>query len=123
MIEEMESQGVVLCGANSYEEKYYLNPDFEKLPSQIKDEIKVMCILFTEEVGGILMLQFLEDGTLVFQTISDDRDFYYDDIEAGLQISKLQKEKEELLKSLELYYRIVFLGDTDAAAETQKSDN
>ena len=28
----MYQERVVLCGANSYEEKYYLNPDFEQLP-------------------------------------------------------------------------------------------
>lgn len=28
----MYDEKVVLCGANSYEEKYYLNPDFEQLP-------------------------------------------------------------------------------------------
>lgn len=114
---EERKENMVLCGANSYEEKYYLNPDFEKLPSQIKDELKVMCVLFTEEVGGILTLEFMPNGTLIFKTVADERDFYYDEIETGLQISKLQKEKEELLKSLELYFKIVILGDVDAAAE------
>ena len=28
----MYEEKVVLCGANSYEKKYYLNPDFEALP-------------------------------------------------------------------------------------------
>ena len=32
---------VVLCGANSYEEKYYLNPDFEQLPDAVKNELPV----------------------------------------------------------------------------------
>ena len=31
----MYQDRVVLCGANSYEEKYYLNPDFEQLPQSI----------------------------------------------------------------------------------------
>ena len=29
---DMYDEKVVLCGANSYEEKYYLNPDFDQLP-------------------------------------------------------------------------------------------
>ena len=31
----MYQDKIVLCGANSYEEKYYLNPDFENLPTGI----------------------------------------------------------------------------------------
>ena len=38
----MYSDKIVLCGANSYEEKYYLNPDFDALPDFIKDELKIM---------------------------------------------------------------------------------
>ena len=29
---------VVLCVSNAYEQKYYLNEDFEGLPKTIKDE-------------------------------------------------------------------------------------
>lgn len=102
---------MVLCGANSYEEKYYLNDVFKSLPKAVKDELKIMCVLFTEECGGILTLEFLADGTLVFRTRVDDYDYYYDEIEAGLQIRKLQDEKKDLLESLELYYRTVLLGE------------
>ena len=49
----------ILCGANSYEQKYYLNEDFKGLPSRIQDELKIMCVLFTEDVGGILSLVLL----------------------------------------------------------------
>ena len=38
----MYEEKIVLCGANSYEEKYYLNPDFSGLPDHIKDELKIM---------------------------------------------------------------------------------
>ncbi len=106
---EEETMGVVLCGANSYEEKFYFNEQFSNIPSDIKDELKAMCVLFTEEVGGILTLEFLADGRLVFRTRVDDYDFYYDEIESGLQISRLQKEKEKLLEALELYYRAMVL--------------
>ena len=106
-----KKDSMVLCGANSYEEKYYLNELFSRLPEAIKQELQIMCVLFTEECGGILTLEFLQDGTLVLRTRADERDFYYDEIEAGLQVRKLQREKEELLTSLELYYRTVFLGE------------
>lgn len=50
----MYDEKVVLCGANSYEEKYYLNPDFEQLPDDVKNELKIMCVLYVHDVGGIL---------------------------------------------------------------------
>ena len=48
----MEQDKVVLCAASAYEQKYYLNEAFGSLPSQIQDELKIMCVLFTEDVGG-----------------------------------------------------------------------
>ena len=47
---------------------YYLiihfNPMFERLPSQVKDELKIMCVLFTEDIGGVLSLKFDAEGNL-----------------------------------------------------------
>ena len=40
----MYEEKVVLCGANSYEKKYYLNPDFEALPQEI--------VYFTQKMWG-----------------------------------------------------------------------
>ena len=36
---------------------------------------------------------------------------FYDDIGGALKIKKLRVEKEELLESLEMYYRVFFLGE------------
>ena len=107
----MNQDNVVLCGANSYEEKYYFNEDFAALPDAIKKELRIMCVLFVSEVGGILLLEFEEDGTLIFQVYSRDDDFFFDEIGSGLKIRELQKEKEELLKSLELFYKVFFLNE------------
>ena len=60
----MYQDKVTLCGSNAYEKKYYLNPDFSGLPEQIKQELQIACVLFTAEVGGILTLEFDEDGKL-----------------------------------------------------------
>ena len=113
---ENQAETVVLCGANSYDEKFYMNPDFLRLPEAVRQELQIMCVLFTEEVGGILTLEFMRDGTLVLKTMADDYDYYFDDIEAGLQIRKLRKEKEELFKSLEEYYRTFVLKGRDPYA-------
>ena len=68
----MYQDQVVLCGASAYEQKYYLNEDFKSLPSQVQDELKIMCVLFTEDVGGILTLVFDEDGKLLLETSADE---------------------------------------------------
>lgn len=31
-------------------EKYYLNENFNGLPQTIRDELKIMCVLYTEDV-------------------------------------------------------------------------
>ena len=53
---------VVLCVSNAYQKKFYLNENFNGLPQGIKDELKIMCVLYTEDVGGILTLEFDENG-------------------------------------------------------------
>ncbi|MBQ9910304.1 MAG: hypothetical protein IJM50_02285 [Lachnospiraceae bacterium] len=104
-----DQEDVVLCGANSYEEKYYFNERFKALPQQVKDELKIMCVLFTEDCGGILTLEFLRDGTLVFRTRVDDYDFYYDEIEAGLKIRELEEKHAETLAGIEAYYKALYV--------------
>lgn len=98
---------VVLCGASAYEQKYYLNEAFQNLPEQIKEELQVMCVLYTEDVGGVFLLEFDENGTLEFRTEAKEDDFSYDEIGSVLKIKELQREKEDLLRSLELYYKVL----------------
>ena len=100
---------MVLCGSNAYEQKYYLNEAFSALPQGIKEELQIMCVLFTEDVGGVLTLCFEEDGTLMLQVQAEENDFLYDEIGSVLKVKQLQEEKKELLEALELYYRIFFL--------------
>ena len=100
----MYSGKIVLCGANSYEEKFYLT-------ESIKEELKIMCVLYVNEIGGILTLEYEEDGTLCFRTEAAENDFMYDDIGSVLKIKQLQREKRELLEALEMYYKVFFLGE------------
>ena len=106
----MYEEKIVLCGANSYEEKYYLNPDFEALPDGIKDELKIMCVLYVNDVGGILTLAYDEDGTLQFEVTSEEFDPMFDEIGSHLNIKQIQRDKEELLQALQMYYKVFFLG-------------
>lgn len=113
----MERDRVVLCGASAYEQKYYFNQDFDSLPEAVKKELQIMCVLYTEEIGGILTLEFDEDGSLQFKTEALDADAMYDEIGSVLRIKKLQTEKRELLEALEMYYRVFFLGDIPEEVE------
>lgn len=108
---DMFDEEIVLCAASAYEKKFYLNEDFSKLPEEIKNELKIMCVLFTEEVGGIITLVFDEDGNLLFKTQAGEDDLLYDDIACGMLIKKLRYEKRELLESLEMFYKVFFLGE------------
>lgn len=107
----MYEEKLVLCGANSYEEKYYLNPDFEQLPDSIKNELKIMCVLYVHDVGGVLTLVYEDDGELCFEVSAREGDPMFDDIGSQLKIKELQKEKQELLRALQLYYKVFFLGE------------
>ncbi len=104
-----KNDAVILCAASAYEQKYYLNQDFSQLPETIKEELQIMCVLYTAEVGGILTLQYDEYGNLFFNVTSEENDFMFDEIGSALKIKKIQNDKRELLESLELYYKVKFL--------------
>ena len=107
----MFNEKMVLCASNAYEKKYYLNDQFSNLPERVKQELQIMCVLFTVEVGGILILQYEEDGTLQIVTEADEGDLLYDDIGCGLKVKQMQLDKRELLESLEMYYKVFVLGE------------
>ena len=71
---------MVLCAASAYERKFYLNPEFNSLPEEVKVDHK-------------------ED------------DFTFDEIGSVLKIKELQKTKEELFESLEMFYKVFYLGE------------
>lgn len=105
-------ESVTLCGCSGYEKKYYFNEEFSNLPESVKDELKVMCVLFTEEVSCILTLDFDEEGNLNFNVRTEENDFLFDEISCGLKIKEMQMKKRDLLEALEMYYRVFALGET-----------
>lgn len=111
----MEQQEIVLCAASAYDKKFYLNQIFQGLPQSIKDELKIICVLFTEDVGGILELVYNEDGELEFRTSADEGDYLYDEIGSVLKVKELQRSKAELFESLQVFYRVIILGEFEEA--------
>ena len=105
----MEDKRMVLCGANAYDMKYYFNEQFNGIPDSIKDELRIICVLFTEEVGGIFTIVFEEDGSVSMETNADTDDIYYDEISSGLLVSEIRRKRQELFESLSLYYKVFIL--------------
>lgn len=102
---------VVLCAASAYEEKFYLNPEFDSLPETVKQELQIMCVLYTADVGGILMLVFDEKGNLELKVDHAENDFAFDEIGSVLKIKELQQTKRDLFESLEMFFRVFYLGE------------
>lgn len=102
---------MVLCAASAYERKFYLNPEFNSLPEEVKQELQIMCVLYTADVGGILMVVYDENGNLELKVDHKEDDFTFDEIGSVLKIKELQKTKEELFESLEMFYKVFYLGE------------
>ncbi len=105
----MEDTRIVLCGANAYEQKYYFNEKFKGIPQSIQDELHVICVLFTEEVGGIFTIVFEEDGSISLETDAEENDLLYDEISSGLLVGEIRRNRQEMFASLQLYYRVFIL--------------
>ncbi len=106
------NEETVLCAASAYEQKYYFNPEFDTLPESIKEELQIMCVLYTEDVGGVLMVVYDEEGNLELKVDHEENDFAFDEIGSVLKIKELQQTKRELFESLELFFKVFCLGET-----------
>ena len=117
----------VLCGANAYEKKYYFNEKFSGIPDSIKEELHIICVLFTEEIGGIFTIEFEEDGNVSMCTEYAEDDFLYDEIGSGLLVNEVRRKRQDMFESLRLYYRVFILHenpgellDSQEAEETER---
>ena len=108
-METNKSGEVVLCAASEYEQKYYFNQSFSHIPEDVKDQLHIICVLFTEDIGGIIMFVFDEEGNLQIRTEAKESDFNYDEIGAALEVKEIQRQRRDMLHGLELYYSAVFL--------------
>ena len=104
----MYQDNIVLCSASKYAQKYYLNEDFDGLPDMVKDELQIMCVLFTEDVGGIIILEFDPEGNLQIKTDAYEEDILYDEIGSVLKVKQLRETKKELFSQLEQYFAAFF---------------
>ena len=90
----------VLAAASYAEQKYFLEPEFQALPESIQEEVRVICVVLAQKLGCTFLMGFNED-----------------DIGAELEIKRLQREKKELLKALELWYVVYFTEEGEKIKE------
>ncbi len=106
---EENKNRIVLCGANAYEQKYYFNEKFKNIPESIKEELHIICVLFTEEVGGVFTVVYEEDGSISLETDAYEEDILYDEISSGLLVREIRMQRQELFESLSLFYKVFVL--------------
>ena len=109
MKDRMADGRIVLCGSNAYEKKYYFNPLFDSVPESVKEELHIICVLFTEEAGGVFLIVFEPDGSISMETEAAEEDILYDDITAGLLVSEIRGHRQTLFEELQLFYRVFVL--------------
>ncbi len=119
----VKEERVVLCGANAYEQKYYFNEQFAGIPDSIKEELHIICVLFTQEVGGIFTIEFEKDGSVSMRTEYAEDDFLYDEIGSGLLVGEVKRKRQELFESLSIYYRIFILHEDVGDLLKEESGN
>ncbi|PKM95141.1 MAG: hypothetical protein CVU84_07410 [Firmicutes bacterium HGW-Firmicutes-1] len=107
----MFDETIVLAAASTYDKKYYFNDEFNQLPQSIKDELKIVCVMHTADVGGVITISFDEEGTLLIEASADEEDVLYDEIGSHLKVRKTQVDKKELWEALETYFKVFYLGE------------
>lgn len=98
-----------LLGASWYNRKYYFNEAFAELPRDVQDELHILAVEFTEDVGGVFTIYFGEDACPHFSVRSAEGDQRFDEIGAELLIKKYQQEKADLMSKLAVFYRLKIL--------------
>lgn len=98
----------VLAAADARKQKYFLEPAFQSLPENIRDEVRAICVLLAQKLDCTFLMGFSETGSLYFETVRREDDCDFDEIGAELEVGALRREKKELLRALELWYAIFF---------------
>lgn len=103
----MKDNNRILCACSAYEQKYYFNRHYDRLPAAVKDELQFMCVMYTEDVGGIITLEFSDEGNLLINVSADEGDLLFDEIGSELKVKQMKMDKQELFGQLENYYRLM----------------
>ena len=99
----------ILCAANSSNMLFYFNEDkYGILPEDVKKELKIICVLYCADVGGMITLSFSDEHRLLISTIEP-----IDEIGAELKIKQMREQNAELFSMLEEFSRKFFVGEDE----------
>ncbi len=102
----------ILCSASFYKQGYALNEKFERLPDEIKKELRVITVCLAEKTRGIAIIGFYKETSDVYiEVMNQPDDFLYDEIGAKMEVGYVERENEELFHSLSLWYRTFIKGE------------
>lgn len=102
----MEKNNNVVGGASVYSQKYFLSPEYQKLPAQVLEEIQALCVFYAQKLHCVFTVNFNDEGKIYFETRALETDYHFDDIGAKLDVDKLIREKADLIGSLELWHKV-----------------
>lgn len=94
----------VIAAASYYNQKYFVNPEFNDIPTEIRNELRLICINLSEKLHCAFFVGFTDAGTIYFETRAEEADYDYDEIGADLEIKELGKTHSELIRTLQLWY-------------------
>ena len=99
----------VLAAASVYNEKFYVEPDFNAIPKTVLEEVKNLCIKSAQEISCIFSIGFKDNGAVYFETQASDMDNRFDEATAQEKVEKILIEKADLIQRLSLWYRVFVL--------------
>lgn len=108
---EINLEKIVVGAASAYKELYFFNPEFEGLPKEVQQEIQIICVTVANAIHGVFTMGFHENGNVYIETQGDELDASYDDIGAELEVKRVFKENEELIKALHVWFATIYLGE------------
>ena len=107
----MEDIKDILSSASFYKQGYFYNDKMPILPESVKQELKIANVLLAEKIRGIATIGFYKDtGDLFVEVRNQEDDFSYDEINAKLEVARVEKEHAELFNSLTRRYKTFVMG-------------
>lgn len=99
-------EAMTVAAASFAQQKYFLAEDFLTLPEEIKEDIKVLCVLTAQKLGCTFLLDMDEDGDISFRLVREVDDLNFDEIGAELEVKEISRKQKELLHALKLWYTV-----------------
>lgn len=97
-------QKQIFISASYYKQKYYANPQYEKMPAEIRNQMRSLCIMLAEKLHGVITLGFDQGGDVFLEITAEEGDHEYDEIGAQLEVKDVEKENAEVFRKMKLWY-------------------